>query len=497
MKNGSRTFLDRFFRLLSSSETQNFFFHFNTFEDFPGTFLAKILSKNSPEGDMIPFLEKKMMKCFSQYGLFQLISVILIFGSSASCCSLFLFSLPHSKGQDGRDTGSIALQNIDSSQLERLPVKQRILFREDFFPFNGDFPPPVIAKSDFISVEMVEHLMRNKKDSALGVKYVLGDEITNMEGALHTFVTPVCAILMTGDFQWAGNLQGQPFGQNQVRKVILSAAIHPDFEYDTVIMHLVKIRDQAIEGEPANLIDIPEAVLKENNKFRQEYEEKIVRHLVYHLSSNHRLPALHEISPEQIMDPDQVEIDLEWFIENPQENLSFQDKYMRLGSSIISLEMLFQIYVQQVRNEFKILNSHVIQGYVYTMNPPSIFARAVGGAHILNRFQALAFRSLVPENFFSHLQVLGFSDYADKGMIPLLKRALPQVRVVSQTELYDKNGFYNGPKGLALVLHNNSDAFGQNIQTEEPTSLDGVIGSFSNAASVLKRDRKDLVDFIF
>ena len=48
----------------------------------------------------------------------------------------------------------------------------------------------------------------------------------------------------------------------------------------------------------------------------------------------------------------------------------------------------------------------------------------------------------------------------------------------------------------ALVLHNNSDAFGQNIETEGPSSLDGVIGSYSDAACHLERNRENLLSFV-
>lgn len=51
-------------------------------------------------------------------------------------------------------------------------------------------------------------------------------------------------------------------------------------------------------------------------------------------------------------------------------------------------------------------------------------------------------------------------------------------------------------KNWALVLHNNSDAFGQNIETEGETSMDGVIGYNSDAAVQLERGRSDLVNII-
>ena len=58
------------------------------------------------------------------------------------------------------------------------------------------------------------------------------------------------------------------------------------------------------------------------------------------------------------------------------------------------------------------------------------------------------------------------------------------------------------PKGKAssesaeylLVIHNNSDAFGQNIETESAGgSLDGAIGVYSNAAACLARGKRDLL----
>ena len=386
---------------------------------------------------------------------------------------------------------------IDSSRLETLSTEKKIEKREDFFGCHTIFsPPPLMGVSRFVSKEMVEHLMRNKKNSALGVKYVVGDQITNMEGALHTFVTPICSIFMTGDYKWVGHLEGRSFGGNQARNVILSAAIHPDFEFDNVIMPVVKIQKESIEGSPFKSDRIPSSELKADKTFREEYEKGLLKGMIYHLSKNHRLPSLSEISLNQIMSVKETQDFLEQALNNSEE-VAFQDLYMRLGQTVVSLEILFQIYMEQIRNEFKVLNIHAPQGYVYTISPPSIFARSIGGAAILNHLQALAFRSLSKEDLFSHMHVLGFSDYADKGMTALLRKALPRVSVVSQSSLFNASGVYSGPEGLALVIHNNSDGFGQNIETEGTTSLDGVIGSFSNAASILQRDRADLLDFLF
>lgn len=51
-------------------------------------------------------------------------------------------------------------------------------------------------------------------------------------------------------------------------------------------------------------------------------------------------------------------------------------------------------------------------------------------------------------------------------------------------------------KGTTLVLHNNSDGFGQNIETEGVSSLDGALGVYSSAAAGLHRKRKDLMEVV-
>ncbi len=72
-------------------------------------------------------------------------------------------------------------------------------------------PPPLISRSDLVPRSLVELLMRKKKNSALGVKFLSkrGDEITDMEGAMHTFVTPVVPRCeMTGDYRYNPSFGG-------------------------------------------------------------------------------------------------------------------------------------------------------------------------------------------------------------------------------------------------------------------------------------------------
>ncbi len=387
-----------------------------------------------------------------------------------------------------------AFQAINSTQLLQLNSNFAIANREDFLKLNLDTPPPLIGKSAFVSKQMVEHLMRDKKNLALGVKYVPGDQITNMEGALHTFVTPLCKILMTGDYLWKGAAVGQNFGSNKVRPIILSAAINPDFETDSVIMPLVKLGDKKIIGKSLSPSEMSPDQLK-----NEIYEFNLLKHMIFHLSPDHLLPALSEISPSQIFNPDQAQSLLESIISQPQKNpRPLMGTFMRVNGSVISLEILYQLYIEQIQNEFKILNPNTPQGYIYTINPPSIFAKELGGAAILNRLQALAYKNLAHNGLFSHMKVMAYNNYADPSMIDLFQKVLPQVQVMNLSKLYDPNGPLNqGDKSIGLVIHNNSDAFGQNIEFEGPTSQDGMIGCFSNASLCLKRDRCDLVDSIY
>lgn len=398
--------------------------------------------------------------------------------------------------------------HIDSSKLQVVEGAGRLMNRADFLALNRVGKPPVIGKSGFVSRAMVEHLMRHKKDRAIGVKYESGDgianpgdEITNMEGAMHTFVTPVCEMLMTGDYHWVGRLQGSSFGQNRVRPVILSASINPDFEFDNVILPLVRVLSQSVEGSPPREGAIPTAAEKRSDALRQQYDEGLRRQMIHALSPDHRIPALGEIPADHILGStaDAREYLEGWIKTRELPNRALQGRYFRTPhGDVISLEILFQIYVEQIANEFKVLNPRASQGYIHTISPPTIFCRYLGDASIMNRLQALAFKWLHQQGqgLFSNMKMLAFSDYADPEMIFFFQQALPTVRVIRREELFPY-GHYAGPPGLALVLHNNSDGFGQNIETEGPTSTDGVIGCFSDAAVHLDRSRPDLLDYIF
>lgn len=389
--------------------------------------------------------------------------------------------------------------DVNSSQLQN----SRYRSREDFLA-DKDFvlPPLFLSKSEFVPDHLARHLMQNKKDSALGVKYAEGDGITPMEGAMHTFLTPITKIQMNGDYRY---FQGHQVSlhEEQTRPVILSASIHPDFEcsgkYQEVIMPLVALKQKAVVGQPLpnSYRPLAERTDPRGINFQRElpdYENALLAHMIYHLRRSHVQPSIEQV-PGEVLDELTAKARLESLIlmdEVVDTAALLEDLYVSVKGNTISLEVLFALYLNQIRNEFSVLEATLPQGYVYTIDPPAIFARNFGTVSILNRLQILAMKELYRKSPFTRLKMIGFNDFQDKGAIAFYQRTFPCVIVVRKDECFlGEEGKYSVEKEYALVEHNNSDAFGQNIETEGPTSKDGVIGSYSSAAAALSRRRSD------
>lgn len=368
--------------------------------------------------------------------------------------------------------------------------------------------PPIIGHSDFVSPRWVDFLMRAKKDSAIGVKYQQGkrDRISNMAGALHTFVTPVCVAHMAGDNDYRGHHKISPFGPREVRPVIMSAAIQPDFDRREderrVMVEVLELRKTEMPGKklsPDWQIDVSSEQLADPT-FRKQYDDALRDHMIYYLTAGHKLPSLEDAS---LITADFIAHQLEVWIEKKDFHPSIlvNKGVDAFGGHILSLEAFFYTYLHQLRNEFAVLEKRLPQGYVYTNNPPSFFLGAIGGTQaqpFVNRLQLLAFRWFLKENKLNNLKVIGFSDYCDKGIVALYQKVIDEaalpVEVCSTNQLYDqKTHFYVAKEKYALVKHNNSDGFGQNIETEGGGgSLDAILGQYSDASLALRRDRPDL-----
>lgn len=339
-------------------------------------------------------------------------------------------------------------------------------------------PGPLISCSAFVPSYLTEHLMRRKKNGALGVKFksLSGtDEITNMEGALHTFVTPICLSFLHGDYRYNNGhgvvrfpeVESESGGEKiqQARQVIISASVQPDFEGKEVMLPVCAIGESAFEGNllPANF-KILGVESKQDKQKRNAYDTILRAHMIYHLTVAHRLPSLSKVSSNVIGVPSAISC-LEEQIEAEKTDYSaICGIYVRLPNrATISVEVLFNCALQQIRNEISALEAVCPQGYVLTIDPPSIFAQQIG-AILLNRIQFTALKWLAGGgSIFANMKVFAFNDYADRSAIKCLKAALGNqghVQVVPKEQLFpDRDGLYRalpGTEGSLLVVHNNS-----------------------------------------
>ncbi len=371
--------------------------------------------------------------------------------------------------------------NLNSQELEIYPhTFDPTNPRQSFLASNREPTHPIlIGHSSFLGKGMVEHLMRNKKEGTRHASYESGDSITSMEGALHTFLTPISPIYLTRDLT-----SKQPFSNNGVKCVVLSATNLPDLSPNSVIMPLIKISGEAIQGAelPKEYV-IPSREEKQNRKKLETHETTLKEHAIYHLSQDRRIPALREIQGKTIKTPKEMQDFLNKMLDPKTQN-TFRTKgtFFELNSSTtISIGILLEIYKKQLFTELSLLHAHIPQGYVYTIDFPN------SGKHseILCQLQALAFKELYKQHpeIFSHLKGIKINNC--ESAVSYFESALPGI------SCNQEQGYI--PPYL-LVIHNNANPFRQDIEVDEPSSLNGFIGTYSDASILLKRNREDLLD---
>ena len=351
---------------------------------------------------------------------------------------------------------------------------------------------------------------------------------------MHTFVTPIIGRCeMMGDYKYEYGHGVQILGsgldpKSQVkvmltRSVALSASIQPDFEQTKVMLAVSKLDTNEILGKDlmgeknaANALqDNWTAKDKQDEQKRLVYDARLRAHMVFHLTASHRLPARKDIV--DLMAVNEAIAFLESVINSKKDvENQFVHKFMKtLNDQVVSLELLYNTAVQQVINEFSAIEAMFSQSYVYTYDPAVIFAREIG-SRVLSRLFLAAIKTVSDHNTFANMKTFAINDYDDKKLVDLGKAALAaqvtgdsssgnanvghKIRCCSKSQVFNGQGMLYGgaDKGAILVVHNNSDGFGQNIETENMGgSLDGAIGASSSAAASLERARKDLLDFIF
>ncbi|BGP50263.1 hypothetical protein JCM10450v2_006179 [Rhodotorula kratochvilovae] len=385
-------------------------------------------------------------------------------------------------------------------------------------------PPPVIARSPFIPNALVEHLMRNKRDSAITTKYLPGTAITNGEAALHSFVTALVPTTMCGDYAWQGGhsvieLGTTPDARHRLgRRVILSTALHQDFEDGQVAELFYAVEREVLEGRDISAYGpfrVPSVEEKDNNAARASYDLRLKRHAVHHLVRSRVLPALGDLPYPPWSVAQATTLLKRHFATSPSEPTSttVQSRFLLLASgTVLSLEFLYVSYVASLSNELSKLEAlcpAAQGGYAYTFSPPSIFARRLP-PEFSTLLVLLALHELVlasspapaPALPAMRLFALGAHTPALAALLPLARSALPShIALLTREQLFPPPGgtlvLPPSAERAALVLHNNSDAFGQNVQSEQAGgSLDGVLGAWGDASRGLRRERADLCHWV-
>ncbi|BGP01984.1 hypothetical protein RTBOTA2_005243 [Rhodotorula toruloides] len=419
----------------------------------------------------------------------------------------------------------------DSDTLIDTDVPSSPLPRTHFLSSHStsSTPPPVIARSAFIPDSLVEHLMRNKRDSAITTKYLPDTAITNAEAAMHSFVTALVVATQCGDYAWKGGhtaveLGTSARGRRLGRKVVVSTALHNDFEDSQVAEVFFALEDDELVGRDLRLRQggarfvVPSAEEKNHDAFRRAYDETLRQHAVYHLLPERRLPSLHELAHRPWTVDETIsrlvahlQTPLSSAHETPTQLLSSRSiRLSQPSSSILSLSFLLATHITSLTNELSALEALTAdKGYIYTYQPPSIFARRLPAeVSVLLVFCALREVQLAAREAgalkLDKMRAFALSTHTSSlsSLFPLLSLQLPShILSLHLSSLFPAPSHLYAPppslRGATLVIHNNSDAFGQNIESEESGgSLDGVVGCWGDASRALRRERGDLVRFV-
>jgi hypothetical protein len=413
---------------------------------------------------------------------------------------------------------------IDSTKLADVPFAQNCDLskmrdpRTEYFlkkdPQGTASTLPITMRSPIIPKPLVPHLLFHKREMAIGSKFQASDKdpITNVEGIYSLLRVQLTVCHAVGDIIY--QREYSRFTGNQARPVIVSTNIHPDYEFgrsfrpQAVMWQLTAVGKSASLGEPLPHDFRPlTAEEKRDPEKLADYEELLLNDLIYQTTQDHKLPALSAIQQDDILSQQGARELLERIIKDPNADIQkeLKGKFIEIpgDDSVHSLEVLFSIYVHQLRNELSGLEKLLPQGYVYTIDPPSIFARAFD-ATAMNRLQILGIKYLFKNSEPKNMKVIGFNDNVDKGYLDLLRQVVPEsieVRpkygkdgVYIPQEIVTEDGtkrtapLYNIDKSYAVVIHNNDDSFGDNITNEQGFgSLDAVVGALTTAANSLKR----------
>jgi len=361
--------------------------------------------------------------------------------------------------------------------------------------------------------------------------------ITLIEGIAHTLVTPVVEVLMCGDYSYqngshnvtyfhamevilpASTNEGQPDNEEpevsfrrQGRKVLISAAVPMNFERPDAMIELCRVLREweRVGDEMDHTWKVLDNRAKQMDAIENKrYERQLLRHMRLNLLHDKAQAGYHKLTTSPwtfetlfsnlytyIMDP--------YFTHETVWNKYFALPSRAGNGHTISLEILFNVAVHQLRNELSVLEACCPQGYVYTHKLSERFSTFMGSTHtpILDRLMILALKHFASTCHLTNMRVFAYyAEYDTQGM-DLLQSALtlqPHVQVVELKELFPAPTFlYKPPENCEkalLVLHTDTAAF-EEISGADNGTCHGLIAKASSAAASFSRFRPDLLSYI-
>src|SRR5262249_19557682 len=141
---------------------------------------------------------------------------------------------------------------------------------------------------------------------------------------------------------------------------------------------------------------VVDVATKQVNEKRREYDDQLRRFLVYHLTASHRLPTRAAVRDVAMNLSQTLQFLSNAINHTPGDKFPvlMQNRVIRHREYLISVEVMFMTALHQIRNEFYLLEHLCTKGYVYSFNPPAIFAQFFGsqGTELLSRVHVAALK---------------------------------------------------------------------------------------------------------
>ncbi|MFN0064671.1 MAG: hypothetical protein ACKVOH_00355 [Chlamydiales bacterium] len=340
------------------------------------------------------------------------------------------------RGQKGLDEHfrDRSFRSVDSSHLfpifeGEIPTYFRPAALSNRDLFEGSMP--LIQRSPF-TMEVISRQRFSTNDPAWGP----------IQSAQHLFVTGISPVLFAADF-----LQGAitPYPPGAMRLVLLSNTPRPC----PYMRAMCQVAAEAKEGRLN-----PGAISEEH--FRN--------HLIFHLTAAHRIPSyqqMQHLSREEAI-----------ALINRIDDISTLQNIAVEG---ICLEAYCNIYLEQMRNEFDMLEGCCEQGYVYTIHPQN--GLLSGDATLTLALQALALKQVRKERLLPRLKIIAVED-ENFAWFGGQAQYLPG--------LY-QDGLYTGPPGYTLVWHSYEDPGARDLfmtgKIDSLANMEEYVGCCSTAAA--------------